>query len=261
MRPHHQRVLDKLIQRCQADAACRALILTGSIALGRETDASDVDFVMVVTDEEFNRRLAAAAVHMLDLEIADWPGGYAEGKAVSLQFLRDAGDHGSEPARFAFAGAKVVWSRIDGLQEIVDAIAVYPRALKAQKMAAFYAHMKVWQSYVEYGHAKDNAYLASFAGSKVALLGGRIILAHNEILFPYHKWFVAALERAPKKPDGFMDLFQAVAKNPCADTAERLRQSLDAFLDLERGSATWISRFVIDAEWNWFEGKPPVEDW
>ena len=261
MRPHHQRVVDKLIERCKADPTCRALILTGSIALGRDTDASDVDHVIVVTDAEFHRRRVAVAVHVLDLEIADWPGGYAEGKAVNIKFLRDAADHGSEPARTAFAGGKVVWSKIDGLQPIVDAIAVYPRALKVQKIAAFYAHMKVWQSYVDYGHEKGNAYLVSYAGSKVALLAGRIILAHNEVLFPYHKWFVATLERAPKKPDGFMDLFDAVAKDPCAATTEAIRQSLDAFLDLERGSEAWISRFVIDAEWNWFDGKPPVEDW
>ncbi len=261
MRPQHQRVVDKLIERCKKDASCLALILTGSIALGRDTDASDVDHVIVVTDEEFNRRLAAVEVHMLDTEIADYPGGYAEGKAVNVKFLRDAADHGSEPARTAFAGGKVVWSRVEGLQEIVDAIAVYPRALKAKKIAAFYAHMKVWQSYVDYGDEKGNAYLLALAGSKVALLGGRIILAHNEILFPYHKWFVATLERAPKKPQGFMDLFHAVLRNPSAESAERFRQSLDAFLDLERDSATWISRFVIDAEWNWFDGKPPVEDW
>ena len=41
----------------------------------------------------------------------------------------------------------------------------------------------------------------------------------------------------------------------------RFRKSLDAFLDLDRHSAAWISRFVIDAEWNWLQGPPPVEDW
>lgn len=260
LKPHHQQALDALIQRYQADPTCLALVLVGSIATGKQTDASDIDFVAVVTDDQFASLKAARQVHALLPDLCDYPGGYAEGKAVNLAFLRAATEHGSEPARWAFTGARIAFSHIPELAKILAAIPVYPRAEKAEKIARFYAQLKIWQGYLEYAENHANPYILLHASARVALFAGRLILAHNEILYPYHKWFLATVQAAPQQPAEFMGLLNAFLQRPTAQGAEGLRVSLDRFLDLERHAAPWISRFVMDSEWNWLDGPPPVED-
>ena len=84
MKPHHRRAVEALTQRYQADPTCRALVLVGSIAAGNASDASDIDYIAVVTDEEFARRRATCSVHNILRDICEYPGGYAEGKHVPL---------------------------------------------------------------------------------------------------------------------------------------------------------------------------------
>jgi len=109
MYAHHERVIQRLVERFKDDPRFPTLIVGGSIAKGREKADSDVDILLVATDEEFARRLREVDVHYVDLEIADYPGGYVEGKVIDRQFLVDAADHGSEPARAAFKGAFIAY--------------------------------------------------------------------------------------------------------------------------------------------------------
>jgi len=260
MKSHHTRAIGRLTARYRADPACLALILVGSIATGKQRDGSDIDFIAVVTDDEFARLTAAGQVHILLTEVCDYPGGYAEGKAVKLQFLRAAAERGSEPARWAFSAARIVFSHIPDLEAILAAIPVYPRHGKAEKIARFYSQFKIWQGYLDYAEQHQNPYLTLHASSRIALFAGRLILAHNEILYPYHKWFMSAVEAAPDKPVGFTAMLRAFTIQPTASAAESLRALLDNFMDLERHSSDWITRFVIDSEWNWLNSPPPVED-
>jgi len=44
------------------------------------------------------------------------------------------------------------------------------------------------------------------AVSNIVLYGGRALLAYNEMLFPFHKWFLRVLAEAEHKPEGILDL-------------------------------------------------------
>ena len=46
------------------------------------------------------------------------------------------------------------------------------------------------------------------------LFGGRLILAHNEILYPFHKWFMRVLGSAPNKPEWLMECIDDLASAP-----------------------------------------------
>ena len=48
---------------------------------------------------------------------------------------------------------------------------------------------------------RNDKYLLTRAVGDLVLYGGRLILAHNEVLYPYHKFLMTELERAPEKPD------------------------------------------------------------
>ncbi len=54
--PHHQRTIDRLIDRFKDDLHFLALIIGGSLVKGYGSENSDVDFMLIATDEEYARR-------------------------------------------------------------------------------------------------------------------------------------------------------------------------------------------------------------
>ena len=261
MRPHHARAVERLRQKYEGDPRYRALIVVGSVATGEASEGSDVDHMIVATDEEYARRVREEAIHYSTSDLADYPGGYVEGKFVDYGFLEEADERGSEPARAQFVGAKVIFSDIPGLAELVASIAVYPEAEREGKIRTFYSHMMVLRDYLDYGEQKGEPYIVARSAADVALFAGRLILAHNRILYPYHKWFPRELRRAPEKPEGFLDMMDALVKSPTTARCDALCSAVIDFMDLGPLGPGWISRFVIDTEWNWRHGRGAVEDW
>ena len=56
MRPHHKESIEKLIESIKQDERFLALIIGGSVAKGMEREESDIDVVLIATDEEFEKR-------------------------------------------------------------------------------------------------------------------------------------------------------------------------------------------------------------
>jgi hypothetical protein len=261
MRPHHEKAVQNLKRKYEPDDRYLALIIVGSVASGSEHEGSDVDHILVATDEEFARREKAEEVHYWTRDFCDYPGGYVEGKVVNFRFIEEAAARGSEPARAQFAGAKVVFSKIPGLDKLVTTIARYPDEERERKIRSFYAQMQVLRGYVEYGEKKGDRFIVMRAASGIALFGGRLILAHNRILYPYHKWFLREVRNAPQKPPGFDALLDAVLQAPTIASCDAFCNCVIAFMDLGKHEPGFISRFVMDTEWNWRHGPGPVEDW
>ena len=76
IRPHHQRAIQRLVEHFRTDPHCLEMIVGGSVARGWASDDSDVRVMLVVTDEEFARRLANGDLGCVGAELADYPGGY-----------------------------------------------------------------------------------------------------------------------------------------------------------------------------------------
>ncbi|HUS15504.1 MAG TPA: nucleotidyltransferase domain-containing protein [Chloroflexia bacterium] len=260
MYPHHARAVARLVAELGDDARYLALLVGGSIAKGRERPDSDVDLVLVVTDDEFARHEAAGTMQYLNTEIADWAGGYVEGKRVPLRFLEEVADHGSEPARSAFQGASVGFSHLPELEALLALIPVYPEADRAAKMASFYAQVEVLTWYVPEAEKRGDAYLLAWAASNLSLFAGRLILAHNRILFPFHKWFMYEVRHAPDQPVEFLPRLDALLGHPTAASAEALRDSIAGFQDWGLTRRQAFARYIVETEWSWRTGPPALID-
>jgi len=258
---HHRRTIDRLTKRFESDPNYLALLIGGSIAKGREKEDSDVDFMLISTPEECVRRAQTGNYQYYATDLCDYPGGYVDGKVVDLAFLREVADHGSEPARSAFAGALTAFSRLPELGEVLARIPVYQESEYAEKATSFCALVEGLRWFIPEAEKRDDRYLLLHAASDLALFGGRLILAHNRILYPYHKWFTWELERAPRKPEGFMAGFHALLSQPGRATAEPFCEAVLSYADWPRSPHGWPSRFIEDNEWNWRGRKPPIEDW
>lgn len=65
----------------------------------------------------------------------------------------------------------------------------------------------------------------------MVLNGGRAILAYNELVFPYHKWFLRVLESAAHKPENLMPLIYRLLEERSPEAAADLVKAIDGFTD------------------------------
>jgi hypothetical protein len=107
----------------------------------------------------------------------------------------------------------------------------------------------------------DNPYLMMHVVSDLVLFGGRLILAHNRMLYPYHKWFLRTLQDAPQKPDDLMALIDQLLNEPNKANADRLCEAILNFTAWETPPEGWPARFMEDTEWAWRRGSAAVGDW
>jgi len=260
MYPHHTRSIRNVTDYFQRDPEVLALLLAGSIAHGFETPASDVDIMIIVSDEGHRKRLESNQVHFFNMDLCTYEGGYVDGKYTSLNFIEQVKAMGSEPARFAFAGSQILFSKVDGLEAELHQVAQYPLAEKAERIRRFYAQFEAWHWYCQESLRLKNHYLLGTSVGKFILFSGRLILAHNELLYPYHKWFLRVLEDAKDKPDGLLESIQQVNTAPTSENIEALYGKVKTFQPWSEDQYGWPTQFMFDSELNWLDGKTPVDD-
>lgn len=260
MHSHHSESIQNVKEYFQNDPEVQALLLSGSIAHGFESPTSDVDLMIFVSEEDYQKRFQTGQLHFFNRDLCTYEGGYVDGKYLSLNFVQQVLEKGSEPARFAFEGSRVLFSRVDGFGEDICEIARYPIAEKAERIKRFYAQFEAWHWYCGEALSKRNGYLLGTSVSKFILFGGRLILAHNERLYPYHKWFLRVLEQAKDKPAGLMDSIQALTESPTTENIEAFYEKVKTFQPWSDNPYHWPVQFLLDSELNWMDAKTPVDD-
>ncbi|MDJ0793823.1 MAG: nucleotidyltransferase domain-containing protein [Woeseiaceae bacterium] len=261
IRDHHQRAIDRLADAYREDPRFLAVIIGGSVAKGFAREDSDVDFLIVANDEEFERRMASRDLFINRRDLCDYEHGFVDGKIVNLDYLEAVAEQGNEPSRASFEGAFVAYSHIADLDTLLQRIPVYPEAGHDERIKAFYSMAFIQHWLFHEADRHGNRYTLTRAASQLALFAGRLILAHNKRLFPYHKWFPRVLESVPEKPDGFVACFDQLLSEPQADHATALFESIRDFRDwgvTDLDAYTW---FMTDVEWAWMSGSTPLEDW
>ena len=257
---HHRSTIERATDRLRARDDVLAVIVGGSIAHGFATPTSDVDLMIVIDDAAWGHRFAAGQLTELDYDSPTYEGGYVDAKFVSAAFIREVAARGSENARFAFDGAVVAWSRIDGLEALVGDAARYPAEGVEDRMRSFRAHLRYWAWMYEEGDRTGNGFVTAMAAPNVVLFAGRLILAHNRVLYPGYKWLVRVLRNVLEQPPGLLPAIDAVVARPDRAAVDALFALVAGFRDWGLGTQTWAARVVDDTELAWLRGRPPIAD-
>ena len=260
MYPHQAATIQRVVDHFRGDVELEALLLGGSVAHGFARTDSDVDVMFVVAEESYTERSRRGKLVYSSSELCAEPTPYVDGKFLTAAMLGAVAEKGSEPARFAFQGSCVLYSRLDGLGKTLELITRYPVEGKAERMRRFAAQLEAWSWYASEALKHDNAYLLGVSIGKLVLFGGRLILAHNELLYPYHKWFLRVLEDAPDKPAELMPTIRALYTDPSAAAIGRFCEMVKGFRDWDPSGVFWPVQFMADSELNWMNGAPPIDD-
>lgn len=141
MEPHHVRSINNLTEAFEAEPTVLALILGGSIAHGFEKPDSDIDVTIVVDPAEYQARVQSDRLHYNNRELCTYEKGYIDGKYVDVEFLRTVAERGSDPARYAYHGSRILFSRVAGLEQLLVAITRYPVEQKGERIERFIAQL------------------------------------------------------------------------------------------------------------------------
>jgi len=258
--PHQQNAINYISEKLYKDENVLALLLSGSIAHGFNTEYADVDMNIVVTEE--NRMLREANHDLCYWESGEqfYKGGYFDGVYITLPYLSLVAKQGNEPTRFALGDAGVLFDKTGKVAEIIQQIGHYDKNQVPEKSARFYAQFEVWHWWCGEAFRKNDNYVLNTAVQKLVLFAGRLILLENRIFFPYHKWFISALESAPNKPDGFMDAFHNLIENKTPENVKTLYEMVKSYKDWMNGrNCDWGSYNIRDVINFWTRGEDFVD--
>ena len=96
MYEHHKESLRIMAEHYRRQPGVIALIFGGSVAKGIERPDSDLDGMVVVSQEEFDRRVATSTSTEMITGQCTYPEGYFDVKYITKDFLRLAAEKGSE---------------------------------------------------------------------------------------------------------------------------------------------------------------------
>lgn len=258
---HHEASIRKMVEYFRTVPGTNAVLLGGSIAHGFARPTSDIDIIIVVSDTEYEERRRDGRLQFFDNQSCTYEDGYVDGKYLGISLLQALARSGSEPARFAFQDARILRSQIDGLDRILQSITRYPVEGKAERMRRFYAQFEAWHWYANEGLKLQDRYLLGVSTAKLVLFGGRLILAHNEVLYPYHKWFLKVLEGTREKPADLMACIADLQSQPSTDSVRRFYESVGNFRSWEAPDVGWPNQFMLDSELGWLTGTTAIDDW
>jgi predicted nucleotidyltransferase len=260
MYPHHTETISNIVSHFKTRDDILAVLLTGSVAHGFSRENSDVDIAIIVGETDFQRRKTVGELTFYDTSLCSYPDGYVDGKYMDLGFIRDVAQRGSEPARFAFKDATVLSSKIDGLEQLLSEAAKYPHKQREANLLRFQTQFEVWYWYVQQAFQTQDRYLLQFSVSKLTLFGCRQILAHNRMLFPYHKWLTRVVAQAPSRPDHFLSHIDSVLQSPTPESTGAFYKVVNEFVPRMESEHHWSTNFIFDSELNWMSDHTPVDD-
>lgn len=257
----HERAIGAYVGSVRDDPDVLAVVVVGSVARGSERPDSDVDVYLVVDEARFDAETASDRFAWVDRWGIDYPGSYIDVKLASPAYLEAAADHGDDPTRASFLGARVVFSRWPAAQAAVERITELPDGEWRTRVRSHVAQARLHGGYfLRQAVERDDTFLRLHAGAHLTLAAARAVLAAGRVLLPGPK-YISELVRTVPSPEGFVAAWDAAVASPDIDSSAALLGALDALLDEPMDADQSLSIFIRDNELPWLRGTVPAEFW
>ena len=256
---HQEDTLAAYAAEAGNEADALALVLVGSVARGTERPDSDVDVYLVVGEDAFARARDADRLSYIETDAATYEGGYVDVKVVSAAYLAAADERGDEPTRASLVGARVVWSRLPGLEGLVQRISDPGPEFFRARGASFIAQMRLQGGYfLGQGEKRDDPYLVAWASLHMISAADRALLSSGRVLFRGHKYLREMVGALPELPPGYERLIDAQLREPTAERGREIMRRVEAFRDWGLPAEATLSRYIEETELAWlFLTTPP----
>ncbi len=259
MYPHHIESAQKLRKYFEGQEGVIAVVLDGSTVKGNARPDSDIDAIIVVTEEKYAELAAQNRLAEVIPGHCTYEGGYFDIKYKTKAILRRAAEHASEPTRNAYVKAQVLCTTDAEIPALVAAIERYPEHTVADKIRCFCANLQLNRGYFLNIVPEDNSYMRAHLAQEIVYSVYRLILIENRALFPCNRRLEETVRACKKRPDNILELGRAFLQEI---TVERCEAFVQAFwkqsdLPLNDDVSESCSQYVRYYEDWWLEENPP----
>lgn len=262
MYQHHKDSLENLKNYFMAKEEVIAVIFGGSVAKGCERPDSDLDTMVIITPEAYQRRVETNTTVETISGYCTYEGGYFDTKYMTKEYLLQAAEKGSEPTRNSFVKARVLYSRDPEIQEIVERIPVFQKAEQEDKMKSFYSNF--WLNYHYFlKDCKPDGFMRMRCISEILYSIYRMILQEKEVLFPSNRRLEETVDQLPDRPERIVELGRRLAVEQTDEAAEDFVQCYMEWTQypLLQDVSQILSRYAADFEQWWRVPRPLVGEW
>ncbi len=261
MYQHHKDSLENM-KKYFMEKDVIALVFGGSVAKGNERPDSDLDAMVVVSDEIYKEKKETNSTAETISGFCTYEGGYFDIKYMTKGFLQEAAEKGSEPARNAFVKAQVLFSHDPEIEEIVAKIPVFQKSEKEEKMMSFYADF--WLNYYYFMKSCPiDGYMKLHAINEIIYSLYRIILQENEILFAGNRRLEEQVTEISHQTAELTELGKRLAQTQemnDADAFVQKFQEISSYVPTKDISKI-LSTYTKDFEQWWRVSRPNINEW
>lgn len=262
MYKHHEEAIENLINYFNKDKDVIAIILGGSVAKECERIDSDIDAMIIVTDEKQRELAEQNRLAECISGYCNYKGGYFDLKYYTKSFLKAIAESGSEPSKNAFVKAKCLYSKDEEIYSILKAIEIFPIDQKEEKMLSFYSTFNL--NYGYYWEASSNdIYLRVKTASNIVLFGFRLLLEENNKFFPCNKSLIKTVEELKNKPENIIQKAELLLKNFDDTSKIDFVETILNFIEYKppKDFSKILTRYVDDNELWWYKNRPNISEW
>lgn len=262
MLEHHKKSLENLINYFQRDADIISIILGGSVAKNCARADSDIDVIIVVTNEKYASLQKENRLSECIFGHCTYENGYFDVKYTTIDYLQAVAERGSEPSRNAFMSSVCVFGNNNEVANLIKLIPVFQKQDKSEKMLSFYSAFNLNYGYF-WSVSKDNAYLKTKVASDIVLFGLRLILQNGEVLFPCHKALMETVEKLVNRPTHVLDKAGNFLRELTDESKNVFVNGVLEFISYTPPDnyAEILTRFIDDNELWWYRERPNIAEW
>ncbi len=262
MYEHHKTSMENLVKHFESDPEVIAVILGGSVAKGKERVDSDIDAIIVVSPQRFEKLQAENRISECFSEGITYDGGYYDIKYCTEDYLKTLMERGSEPSRNAFMCARCLYTKNPEIAVWVEEIPVFQQSEKEEKLLSFFSGLTLHRDYF-WKVAGDEIYLKTRTAVDIVLCGLRMVLQEREVLFQCQRKLIDAVS-------GLGGAYAETADKAKRLLSEMTDEALDDFVNAvmtvtdyqpPKDYSIMLSRFIDDNEQWWYKNRPVITEW
>ena len=258
---HHEQTITAFATRAAGRSDVVALVVVGSVARGIERATSDVDIYLVLTDEAFAAAQAAGRVAYVDTDAVTYDS-YVDIKLASPHYLARAAEHGDDPTRASFLGARTIFDRSGAVADTIAKIVTLPEEAWQRRIHAYRCQARLYGGYfLKQAHQRGDAFLLQHSAVHLCLAVGRVVLAANRTLYSGQKYLAGTLSGLADLPYGFLAAWHDALERPSPHTANALTDVVDQWQGGPLSRDETLSTFIVDNELAWLNRTVPPEFW
>jgi predicted nucleotidyltransferase len=226
-----KKLVKKLLDTYRADESVLGIIQIGSTAKGYDDEHSDVDLVLVVTEEKYamQKKKLQKVIHTEQYDL----------KFTTADMLRNIKSSKTDEEHWNFQDSIVLLDKTNTLQEALREITRYDNSSRLERLKRYY--LGYWENTLNTLSCLEHNNLAGariYAANAIQELT-RLIFNLNERWAPKTQWVFKEINSLQRKPANLESQMQSILDEPTSEklsqlwnqTAELLRKEKRTFVD------------------------------